>query len=219
MDFDNKLKGNLTEIISSSIFEDAGYRVVPLGVEKIVREITTLAHEEYKALNLSKTLRSMPDLLVTDVDMSKAWLVEVKYRKTFVSFKSCSKLQSTLNEQAKRWGAFYVLLYVGEQASKMSLYSGSFCGVIKLDSKNDVLHFESKSSGKLVGFRNLNWDDFSRVHCRRFSCWYSWITHSSMSSAYLTYSVVAPIFSLCSRINYLRSCLPNAVGAYATAVA
>ena len=163
MDFDNKLKGNLTEIISSSIFEDAGYRVVPLGVEKVVRESTTLDHEEYTKLNFSKTLRSMPDLLVTEVDMSNAWLVEVKYRKTFLSFKSCLKLKKILNEQAKRWGAFYVLLYVGKQASNMSSFSGSYCGVIKLDSKNDLLHFERKNSSKLIDWGSLDWKHFSRV--------------------------------------------------------
>ena len=37
MKFENRLKGNVTQTLISSLLEDAGYRIVPLGVEEVAR--------------------------------------------------------------------------------------------------------------------------------------------------------------------------------------
>lgn len=162
MRFDSRLKGNLTEIIGVTLFEDAGYRVVPLGVEKVVREITTLNLKEYKELRLSKTLCSLPDFLITEADMTKAWMVEIKYRKNFKAFKTCGRLKDALGEQAEKWGDIYILLFVGEPADNLG-FAGSHCGVIKILFHNGELHFQAKNSGKLVKWINLKWTDFARI--------------------------------------------------------
>lgn len=162
MKFDNKLKGNLTEIIGVTLFEDAGYRVVPLGIEKVVREITTLSLNDYKDLRLSETLCSLPDFLIAEADMRKAWMVEVKYRKKFENFRTCESLKATLGKQAEKWGEIYILLFVGEPAGN-SGFAGSHCGVIKIVFHNGELHFQGKRSDRLIKWSYLRWTDFARI--------------------------------------------------------
>ena len=79
MDFSAKLKGNLTENICVSILEDAGCRVTHFGIEKTLKDLSFLTQDKYLSLGLTDTLRHMPDLIVTALDMIAVWLVEVKY--------------------------------------------------------------------------------------------------------------------------------------------
>ncbi|ELK4796398.1 TPA: hypothetical protein L5Q98_002069 [Pseudomonas aeruginosa] len=162
MEFESKLKGSISETISINIFENAGYRVTPLGIEKVVREIKSLTKDQYLGLN-AKTLKSMPDMLITEPDMSNAWLVEVKYRKSFSSFKNCEKLQKKLNEQSKLRGSLFVLLYVDKKEGISTRAAGSYCGVIEVQSKSGVLHFKQKNGESLIKWDRLKWADLARV--------------------------------------------------------
>ena len=80
MDFLNRIKKEMTEGIVRALLSDAGYRVICLGVENVVREIECLTALEYAGLDFPKAVRAMPDLLVMDRGQTSKRLVEVKYR-------------------------------------------------------------------------------------------------------------------------------------------
>ena len=163
MQFDNKLKGNVTEIISATLFESHGYRVIPLGVEKVIREIVSLDQERYSRLDLPVTLRSMPDFLVSEIDMSFAWLVEVKYRKEFSLFKKDEALKKKLTAQAEKWGEFWVLLFLGNQEG-VNPHSGGYCGLVKISLKDGCLGFvKKKDKSQILDWKHLQFSDFSRL--------------------------------------------------------
>ena len=83
MEYRNRLKGALTQALLKSLLADAGYRIVPLGVEEIIREVTVLDREKYLKLGLPTILREIPDFFVADASMDSYWLVEVKYRRAW----------------------------------------------------------------------------------------------------------------------------------------
>lgn len=80
MDFSNRIKKEMTEGIVRAILVDAGYRVISLGIENVIREIECLTALEYAGLDFPKAVRSLPDLLVMDKDQTEKHLVEIKYR-------------------------------------------------------------------------------------------------------------------------------------------
>jgi len=47
MDFENRLKRELSQGAFKCLLEDCGYRVVPLGIEAVIREIASLDKEAY----------------------------------------------------------------------------------------------------------------------------------------------------------------------------
>ncbi|WP_104565282.1 hypothetical protein [Ralstonia mannitolilytica] len=50
MDFENRIKKEMTEGIVKAILEDAGYRVIDSGIEKIIRELSCMSSFEYAKL-------------------------------------------------------------------------------------------------------------------------------------------------------------------------
>jgi hypothetical protein len=80
MDFLSRIKKEMSEGIVRAILVDAGYRVVGLGVENVVREVECLTALEYAGLNMPRAMRSLPDLLVMNRAQTSKRLVEVKYR-------------------------------------------------------------------------------------------------------------------------------------------
>jgi hypothetical protein len=78
--FSNRLKGGITQALVRALLQDGGYRIVPLGIEEVVREVTVLPPPIYLALGLPALMRSMPDFLVAQADMQRCWLIEVKYK-------------------------------------------------------------------------------------------------------------------------------------------
>lgn len=80
MDFEGRIKKEMTEGIVRAILDDAGYRVIDYGLEKTVREVTPMSLQEVMRLALPDVVRHAPDLFVLDRDQSRKWLVEIKYR-------------------------------------------------------------------------------------------------------------------------------------------
>ncbi|WP_371180701.1 hypothetical protein [Xanthomonas sacchari] len=80
MDFNNRVKKELTEAVVRAILVDAGYRVLDFGIESQIREIECLSALEYLGLDFPAALRSLPDLLVMDREQTQKQLVEVKFR-------------------------------------------------------------------------------------------------------------------------------------------
>jgi len=70
----------MTEGIIRAILVDAGYRVIGLGIENVIRETECLTALEYAGLDFPKAMRSLPDLLVMNREQNEKFLVEVKFR-------------------------------------------------------------------------------------------------------------------------------------------
>ncbi len=115
MEYRNRLKGAVTQALLKTLLADAGYRIVPLGIEEVIREVTQLSRQKYLALGLPTILRKMPDFFVASAEINNAWLVEVKYRKRW---SACTKksLEKELIEQVKKWGPLCLILFLGNPA-------------------------------------------------------------------------------------------------------
>lgn len=79
MDIDYALPGQLVVAVFEILLSDAGYEVVPTGIERSVRELRTVDVDIYKDL-IDPRLRSFPDFFVLDVKGRQSWLTEVKFR-------------------------------------------------------------------------------------------------------------------------------------------
>src|SRR5688572_19535038 len=112
MDFKNRLKGTVTQTLLKALLEDAGYRVVPLGIEDVIREVTGLPIANYEALNLSFTLRKLPDFFVADRTFGKHWLVEVKYRKQWDK-QTRESLGKEMLKQVAQWQPILLVVFLG----------------------------------------------------------------------------------------------------------
>ncbi|SOT40443.1 hypothetical protein [Burkholderia cenocepacia] len=80
MDFENRIKKEMTEGIVKAILEDAGYRVIDSGIEKIIRELSCMSSFEYAKLAYPDAMSRLPDFTVMTKDQDDKFLVEVKYR-------------------------------------------------------------------------------------------------------------------------------------------
>jgi hypothetical protein len=109
--FTNAIKAQITQSLIKTLFERAGYRVTRLGVEELFSEITYLDEAGYKALNLPLALRYLPDLLVADGDLTRAFLVEVKFRTTFDA-KTMEDLYKELTRQREYWPDSHAIVLI-----------------------------------------------------------------------------------------------------------
>ncbi|AVM74133.1 hypothetical protein MSR1_16410 [Magnetospirillum gryphiswaldense MSR-1] len=80
MDFLSRVKKEMSEGIARAIFEDAGYRVIDAGVEKVFREVACLSPLEYAKLAMPDAVRKLPDFMVMNREQDQKYLIEVKYR-------------------------------------------------------------------------------------------------------------------------------------------
>ncbi len=108
MDLDNALHGHLVAAVFEVLLIDAGYQVVPLGVERSVRELRTVGQEKYLDL-VHPRLRFIPDFFVLDLDEEESWLMEVKYRHYLHP-----RLLDDLKGIQEEWAPFMLILAVGE---------------------------------------------------------------------------------------------------------
>ena len=106
------LKGSVAQTVAQGLFEKAGYRVARLGIEEVLREVKLHDEKQYRALALPENLRALPDFLVTDKNLSQAFLVEIKFRKTIDSLDNtfCQRIEW----QRRIWPGLYVVLLLGE---------------------------------------------------------------------------------------------------------
>lgn len=173
MDYSNIVKGHITQSLLKSLFERAGYRVTRLGVEEVFNEIIYLGEEEYRALNLPENLRFLPDLLVAEHDLERAFLVEVKFRKAFTE-KSARLLYRDLERQRKHWRDSYAVIMVAKSWSDDNKFHQDYIRVIPpyeteklidiewIRQPNPARNYECiwKSLPKLNDvFREFKWDN------------------------------------------------------------
>jgi hypothetical protein len=115
MDFKNRLKGSLTQTLFRSLLVDAGYHIVPLGVEEVIREANSLSKSQYKNLELPIVLRRMPDFFVVDKNYENHFLIEVKFRRCWDS-DTLDQLRDNLHDQVHTWGKLLLFVLLGETA-------------------------------------------------------------------------------------------------------
>jgi hypothetical protein len=80
MDFANRIKKEMTEGIVRALLADAGYRVIPFGIERVLREVECQSEDEYKNLHFPDAVSRQPDLAVMNRQQDQKFFVEVKYR-------------------------------------------------------------------------------------------------------------------------------------------
>jgi len=160
MEYTNRLKGAVTQTLLKSLLEDAGYRIVPLGIEEVIREFKVLDKKEYLSLGLPDNLRKLPDFLVTNRKVSKAYLLEVKYRRSW-NQRTRKSLEQQLKIQVKVWNPLYFMLFLGEpyKQKELPIY---WMRVTRLSIRNQQLYFSNRSGVK-VRWNKACWSDFSRV--------------------------------------------------------
>lgn len=83
MEFSSRIKKEMTEGIVRAILEDAGYRVIDSGIEKVLRELSCLSSVEYLSLGYPDAMSHLPDFTVMDREQKEKTLVEVKYRSSW----------------------------------------------------------------------------------------------------------------------------------------
>lgn len=79
MDIDYALPGQLVVSVFEILLVDAGYDVIPTGIERTIRQLRTVDVDTYKDL-IDRRFRSFPDFFVLDVKARQSWLAEVKFR-------------------------------------------------------------------------------------------------------------------------------------------
>ncbi|MDP9932628.1 hypothetical protein [Variovorax paradoxus] len=99
MDFSSRIKKEMTEGIVKAILEDAGYRVIDSGIEKVIRELSCLSSIEYGRLGYPDAMSHLPDFTVMNREQDQKFLVEVKYRK-----KWGKEIFEEVREQARMFG-------------------------------------------------------------------------------------------------------------------
>jgi hypothetical protein len=80
MDIDVTLPGHLVASVFEVLLIDAGYQVIPTGIERTLREVRTVPVGAYIDL-VPPRLRSAPDFFVLDVEAHQSWLIEIKFRR------------------------------------------------------------------------------------------------------------------------------------------
>jgi hypothetical protein len=113
--FVNIAKAQITQTLLATLLESGGYRVTKLGIEELFGEIKYLDLQSYMTLNLPLQLRSLPDLLVANKEISKVYMVEVKFRKRFDET-SAKDLYDELTNQRQYWPQSYAVIMVAEPA-------------------------------------------------------------------------------------------------------
>ena len=155
MEFERRIKGQITESLVQTLLEHAGYRVVPLGIEQVIREV-----KDQGSWNLPQPLRTLPDFLITDAEIKKNWLLEVKYRHQWNEY-TIKSLEETLTNQVKYWSEFYFLVFLGNcDGGKVTTASRS--GIFHLTHREGKLGYLNK--GQFYPWKNAEWKFSSRIH-------------------------------------------------------
>lgn len=161
MDFKNRLKGSLTQTLVKALLEDAGYRTIPLGVEEVIREVSVLSLRDYRGLELPQVLRKMPDYFVADDEISKAWLVEVKYRKVW-NDEVRRKLGEQILEQVNVWKPLFLTVLLGNSVKPDNDSPVHSIGVIKLTYERGKIVCITSDDKKHKDWSKVTWSDFQR---------------------------------------------------------
>jgi hypothetical protein len=137
LEFTNIIKGLVTQTLLMALFERGGYRVTRLGIEELFAEVKHIDMQQYLDLNLPLQLRYLPDLLVVELDMTNAFLVEVKFRRRFDQG-AVESLYYELGKQREHWPQSYAVVMVAEALDREATYHQDYIRVLKSE-ETDLL--------------------------------------------------------------------------------
>jgi len=162
MDFTNRLKGVVTQVLLRALLEDGGYRIIPLGIEEVIRELAVLRKEEYAALKLPNILRQLPDFFVTDKALKKSWLVEVKYRKNW-NDQTRVYLGRQIREQVRDWAPLYLIVFLGSPGKPNRKLPSSWMGLLCLSMIDGEIFALDQNGEPCAKWSKISWKSFRRV--------------------------------------------------------
>ncbi|MDX9988326.1 hypothetical protein [Thiothrix unzii] len=157
--FSNMVKGQVTQALVKTLLEEADYRVVRLGIEELLREAVQLNGKEYANLDLPKGLKCLPDLLVSNKEMSKSYLVEVKFRKS-IDISSLRKLEKKLSEQYEFWPETYTIIIRGDKGVSGGNFHQDYMRVLLKDDVDKIKSLIRNTSK--IDIENI-WREFSSL--------------------------------------------------------
>lgn len=169
MEFENRLKGNIAQSLFETLLGDVYYRIVPLGIEEIIREVRSLDSQTYNDLGLSPTLRKLPDFFVAGPDFQSTHLVEVKYRQKW-SNAVRDRIGNDIKDQVQQWQPLTLVIFLGNKARPKNT-PASFLGVCKLVIKNGDLQLVYRNPSnfsqlalldKYIPWSQVTWDHMNR---------------------------------------------------------
>ena len=145
MDFENRLKRELSQGVFKCLLEDCGYRVIPLGIEAVIREIACLNKEAYKNLDFSDAVRFLPDFCVLDQNQTHKFIVEVKYRWDWDG-----NILKEVSNQVRMFEDIILVIFVGDPPdSKYTPRPSTYvrCCKMYMNEQNQVCAEVKKSKG------------------------------------------------------------------------
>ncbi|WP_339159352.1 hypothetical protein [Methylobacterium bullatum] len=75
-----QFKHEMAKAFAHAILSQAGYRLIPFSMERLIREVTILDYASYKSLKMPSALRCLPDYFVLGKDSEARNLVDIAYR-------------------------------------------------------------------------------------------------------------------------------------------
>ena len=146
-----------------SLLEDAGYRVIPFGVEDLLRELAILDVEKYRQLDLPIALKTHPDFFIADKELKQTWLLEVKYRQRW-SDETRRKLAEKIIPQVDSWNPLYVMILLGESAyPKRQPEACHFIRVARLGMLDGQLSVIYPDQSLRKPWNSVGWGDLFRL--------------------------------------------------------
>jgi hypothetical protein len=158
MKIEARLKGSLAQAVVKAAFSHWQYRVIPFGIEETLREVVTLDKQRYKELRLPIILKTMPDFIVTSVDMQSVHLVEVKFRSKW-SDRNRQLLFKELQHQAKNWGSMLVVFVFKDFFGQGACMK---CLAVQSNRDNNFLEVATTDG-------TINWNDVGEKDFRELS--------------------------------------------------
>ncbi|MDA8453678.1 hypothetical protein M4R22_02765 [Acidovorax sp. GBBC 3334] len=153
MKFSDRIKKEMTEGIVKAILEDAQYRVIDCGIEKVLRELSCLSATEYGKLGYPHAMSHLPDFTVMNREQTTKQLVEVKYRSTWGK-----NLFEEVREQVRIFGEI-VLISVNAKAEDPRGYNmpSRFLRCCGLKFEKDTYLIQQNKNGSPV------WTSFNQI--------------------------------------------------------
>jgi hypothetical protein len=107
--FEDLVKGQVTQAILHTVLERVGYRVCRSGIEELLPELRGPSLK----IDLPERLRFIPDFLVIDPDTGAVFLTEVKFRARLTSA-SIRSLCSEILARRQFWPETITVVMLGE---------------------------------------------------------------------------------------------------------
>lgn len=140
MNFESRVAKEMTEGIVKAILEDAGYRVIDSGIEKVIRELSCLSGVEYKNLNYPDAMSRLPDFTVMNQAQTEKYLVEVKYRSHWGK-----ELFDSMREQVRLFEELVLVSINAEPDNKLDIcVPSTYLRCCRLRYQNDTYQIQMK---------------------------------------------------------------------------